>query len=577
VEAAARARESSGVLGVPRRFRSPPVWWLRASALLSAVALAPLDSRAQTPSPLDLTLLRPAFDGNPLNPPRFSRQRVDARDPNLLRFSEVANFDYQPGAGTGTTGFDSINANKRKPKGAPKGKPGAAAKPTSARPPTDASGRAETAPSLSAGGPAVRQPIGAGRLPQYRERRGAPSLNAYANAIVGEPPAGPLRRLPLLEDNLFDPVGINVGSFRLRPALEVIGGYDTGATRTTNAKPSWSTTVAPELLVNSNWARHELTASLRSSYIDYYSVPSLSRPAVDAKVTGRVDVTRDTRLNLEAGFVLGTDNPGSPNIQADLRRLPIFTTVAGAAAIAQRFNRLEVSLKGLADRTEYQRSSFIDGQTASNDDRNYDHYGSELRVSYELTPGVKPFVEIGADQRRHDLPIDRSGVQRDSDGRYAKAGTTFEWTRLLTGEMSLGYLTRNYKDPTLPDLGGLLVDGALIWSATPLTTFKLTGKTAVSETTLVGVSGIFSRDLGVEVAHAFRRWLTLTVKAGVGFDDYRGSTREDERYVASAAIAYALNRDIQLKGEVRQEWRHSNVPGSDYSATVALLGVRLQR
>ena len=53
--------------------------------------------------------------------------------------------------------------------------------------------------------------------------------------------------------------------------------------------------------------------------------------------------------------------------------------------------------------------------------------------------------------------------------------------------------------------------------------------------------------------------------------------RKDDRYAISAALTYKLNRMMQVKGEVRQEWLHSTVPGVDYTATVFLLGLRLQR
>ena len=424
---------------------------------------------------------------------------------------------------------------------------------------------------------AVGQPIGGARLPQNRTRRGNPLPSVTFATAVPAPPALPLRRLPPSEENQLIPVGIGVGGFRLRPAVEVTGGYDSNPARTANGKSSLFGVVAPELLANSNWANHELTAAVRGSYSAYDAVPNLTRPAVDAKVTGRVDVTRDTRLNLEGNYILGTDNPGSPNIQSDLRRLPIYNTLVGAAGIGQRFNRLEVSLRGLAERTVYENSTFIDGSTASNADRDYNRYGSELRASYELTPGLKPFVEVGGDNRVHDLAFARSGLRRDSDGRYAKAGSTFELTRLITGDMSLGYLTRTYKDPTLPDLGGLLVDGSLIWSPTALTAVKLTARTTAAETTLAGVSGIFSREVSVAVEHAFRRWLTVTLRGTAGFDEYKGSTREDERFAVSAVLAYALSRDLQVKGEVRHEWRHANTPGADYSASIVLFGMRLQR
>ena len=97
-------------------------------------------------------------------------------------------------------------------------------------------------------------------------------------------------------------------------------------------------------------------------------------------------------------MLVSTDNPGSPNLQADLAKLPIFTTFGGNAGLGQRFSRFDLSIKGDVERTVYQNSTLTDGSTASNDDRNYNQYGGMLRGGYELSPGVTPFVEA---QRRH--------------------------------------------------------------------------------------------------------------------------------------------------------------------------------
>src|SRR5215471_12722747 len=157
--------------------------------------------------------------------------------------------------------------------------------------------------------------------------------------------------------------------------------------------------------------------------------------------------------------VLSTENPGSPNLPAGIAKLPIYTQFGGTAAIDQRFNRLDVSLKGTVDRYDYANSLLTDGTSFSNKDRDYNQYGLQARAGYEITPGLKPFVELGVDKRVHDLTPDRFGFDRDSDGIAPKVGTTFEITRKLTGEISVGYLTRTYKDPQLPDLRGLIASG----------------------------------------------------------------------------------------------------------------------
>jgi hypothetical protein len=113
--------------------------------------------------------------------------------------------------------------------------------------------------------------------------------------------------------------------------------------------------------------------------------------------------------------------------------------------------------------------------------------------------------------------------------------------------------------------------------ASALTTFKLTALTSVSESTVAGVSGEFTHELGIEVDHAFRTWLDGTLKFIGDRDAYVGDARLDKRYAASFALTYKLTREMQLKSELRREWLVSNQAGNNYQAYVALLGLRLQR
>jgi hypothetical protein len=288
-------------------------------------------------------------------------------------------------------------------------------------------------------------------------------------------------------------------------------------------------------------------------------------------------VTRNTALIGEGTFVVGTDNPGSPNVQAGLSRFPIYTTLGGSLGLTQRFNRVEVAVKGTAERTEYQDSVFTDGTVQSNNDRDFNRYAILMRTSYDLMPGIKPFIEAGYDTRVHDVEIDRFGMQRDSTGWTAKLGSTFSLYRMLTGEIAVGYIERDYVDPTLQPLRGPSIDAALVYAFSALTHVKFTASTVASETTVPGTAGVFTRSAGVELEHAFRRWLIGSVKFNYGLDDYVGSARKDDRYSVSASLIYKLNRMMQVKAEVREEWLRSSVPGNDYAATVMLVGLRLQR
>ena len=189
-------------------------------------------------------------------------------------------------------------------------------------------------------------------------------------------------------------------------------------------------------------------------------------------------------------------------------------------------------------------------------------------------PGLKPFVEFGADTREYDLQFDSSGLQRSSNGWFVKGGSAFEFSRMLTGEASIGWINRKYVDPSLQELNGFLFDAALIYSMSALTNVKLTAQTVAGETTVPGTSGVLTRNAGIEVEHSFRRWLIGAVKFNYGLDDYVGSARKDDRYSIGGTLVYKLNRWAQAKAEIRQEWLRSTVPGADYDATIFMLGMK---
>jgi hypothetical protein len=590
-------------------------------AVLLAIAFAAQPAAyAQPADDTASSLLSPTLDGNPATTPRF-RPAVRPRETDRSRFGELPTFGYRPAFGAGLTGFDSTNTRKRKVapgKGAKKPvvggvgtattqptaqtgigttQPGsAAAQPGAARPGAGQSGAAQsgaaqadttqaaTAQGDTSGAPAAPtpkqlQPAGAplaGRV-YFPARPGAPPTTPDGEiATVATTP--PYRRQPF-EERSFDPLGVQVGAFNFKPAFEYNRGYDNNAPRNTGppAAPSWFNVYAPELLANSNWDRHELTAALRGTYTTYDTQHQLDRPNVDARVNARIDVARQTQLLLEGRYLLFTDYPGSPNIQAGIAHLPLAQTYGTTVGVGQQFNRLDVTLKGTFDRTVYNDSEFVDGETASNAGRNYNRYGTQLRLGYEVMPGARPFVEVGYERRIYDLLLDAGGNDRTSQGYYGKAGTTLDFARKLVGEVSVGYLSRSYQDPTLDNIQGWTVDSALSWFATPLTTVKLINTTTVTETVLSGVSGAFTRLTTIEVDHAFRRWLIGTLKFTRSIDDYVGSTRKDLNYIASAGIAYTVTRELWLRGEYRSEWRRSNQPNNDYFAHVWLLGLRLQR
>lgn len=555
-------------------------------ALLPCLALAALDTtsaQAQTVtpdlfnpvrggfvSPQDLPLRKTADNSSDAEGDPVDRQRGRNR-PAPSRIGQIPTYGLPAASGAKDSGYDSLNRKRKPPKfypgqARPKPPPGPGTPPPSP-PPLNAAGQLRLS------------------VPPAEGANKTPLPPAMAGTIVGQPPRKRLK----LDDDPFGAVGDYAGSFLIKSAVELSGGYDTNPGRTFEPHGLPSYVIAPEFLAVSDWERHALVADLRGSFTGYggnlpatidglpNSAPTdVDRPDLTGHIDGRLDVTRDTRLTAQARLRVSTDNPGSPNVQAGLARYPIYTTLGGTLGFDQSFNRLDVAVGATVDRTDYTNSKLTDGSTASNDDRNFSQYGGIGRVSYDLTPGVKPFVEAEGDTRVHDQQFDRSGFQRDSTGGYAKAGTSFEFTRLLTGEIAVGYAARNYVDLRLDRLQGLLTSASLIWNATPLTTAKFYSDTQIAETTLPGTSGVLVHTYTFEVDHDFRRWLAGIGKFTYGTYDYQGDNRNDKTYSLEGDLIYKLNRNFWIKGSLRHDILDSNVPLASSNATVAMLGVRLQ-
>jgi hypothetical protein len=559
-------------------------------AVLPCLALIAVDApfaQAQTLTP---DLFRPARGGfilpqdsplrrigdrtgdNALDPADDARLR-DRNAPAPSRIGQIPTYGLPAASGAGGAGFDSLNRTRRKPKFYP-----GQAKPKPPPGPGSPAPAALLEPSNSNG--RVRLSI-----PPSDTAHKAPIPQAMAGTVIGQPPRKQLRR----DDDPFGAVGDYAGSFLIKSAVEFSGGYDTNPGRTFVPRGSPFYVIAPEFLAVSDWERHAVVADLRGSFTGYgntfppsavgtiSSAPTnVDRPDFTGHIDGRLDVTRDTRLLGQLRLRIATDNPGSPNVQAGLAKYPIYTTLGGTFGVDQNFNRLQLSAGGTVDRTVYQNSVLTDGEVTTNDDRNFNQYGGLSRVSYDLLPGVKPFGEIEGDSRVHDVTFDRGGFRRDSSGGYAKAGSSFEFSRLLTGEFSVGYAARDYVDPRLNRLQGLLVASSLTWTATPLTTAKFYSDTSIGETTLPGVSGVLAHIYTVEVDHDFRRWLTAIGKFTFGTFDYQGDNRRDKSYSLEGDLVYKMTRNLWVKGTLRRDVLDSNIPRTSTASTVAMLGVRVQ-
>ncbi|MFV0279259.1 MAG: outer membrane beta-barrel protein [Rhodoblastus sp.] len=491
------------------------------------------------------------------------------------------------------------------------------------QPATYSAGTGEAAPDAAINYGKPRKPV---RLPKpYPPRRAGkpplPPLEAYKNSYVTRqqahqarqralsdpqmqteiPPTGvavvptiPVKPRRPPEANPYEPTGVDIGSLRLRPYIEGAFGYDTNPGRVTNPRRgSTLGRIDGGMAIESLWSAHELKGELRGGYSDFFQVRNVDRPDGTGKLDGRIDITRDTSFDYGGAGAISTLRQGSPEIQMGGNGLtttnqPITWNLSGYAGATHRFNRLELSMRGSIERSENADATFSDGTKQLLHLNDYTTVGVRPRISYEVSPLFKPFVEATVDKRTYDNTTDVNGFLRNSHGYSVRAGATFEIDGKLRGEASAGYIERDYKDPRLVKLRGPTIDASLIWTATPLTTVTLRGTTTVNETTVPNASGAIARSATVEIAHELLRNVKISGLASYQVTTYKGdfnaaaftggSTGLNERTITGAVKAeYSLTRTVVIKASYAYERLKSTAQGADYTSNIFLLGLRLQR
>ena len=196
---------------------------------------------------------------------------------------------------------------------------------------------------------------------------------------------------------------------------------------------------------------------------------------------------------------------------------------------------------------------------------------ARAEVGYDLLPGIPAFPAL----LLYSYGVRGRYYKADSDTYEAVVGTTFDLTNLLTGEVFIGYLTRDYDEEFLEDFTGLAFGLSLDYAITQLTSLGANVSRAVEETG-TNPSPRERSTFRVGIDHELLRNVTLSALAEYRMDDYQNTDQEDDFYLVQASATYNINRNFYLRGTYSYTTRDSNQPGDDYDRNLFLLRVGAQ-
>lgn len=388
-------------------------------------------------------------------------------------------------------------------------------------------------------------------------------------------------QLPRLE-----PVGARVGIFRAFLGLEGAAVYDDNVYASEVAKRDDTFfKISPSVKLVADTSGYKANFSAAADRYEYSKLDGESRTDWNVKGDIVTELLRDTSVTFYAGFRRATEERGAPDSPVTAVSPVRYESFTVGGGLSREVGRLQA--RTIVD---YEKLNFDDGRQGNNaiinnDDRDRQALAVGGELSYEFSPGYRIYGRGLYDRVAYRLPIDDTGFNRDAKGYRLTSGVKFDLTNVMSGDVFVGYMHRNYKDPAFRNYGGLAYGASLRWTPTRLTTIYLNGNRGIQETTQVGYRGFISTSAGIRVEHDLTRFVRLT--AGLRYDKNKyilGAVRppallpidrDDDLVFANVGLDYLLSRQVSFGAKWEYAKRTSNALLSDYTRNKGTVFVRL--
>lgn len=368
--------------------------------------------------------------------------------------------------------------------------------------------------------------------------------------------------------------GLRLGSFVLTNSHEAGLDYtDNALSSETNKSSDRIFSINSSLAIESDWSRHSLRFGLDTTREFYEKNSSEDSVSVNAEARMRIDIRRDTNLDLRMGFTLGQESRGSVDLDTSAESPSDIYAFSASAALNHRINRTTMSLRGGISLYDYEDTRLSNGTVADNSDRNYYEVNTTLRVGYDISPRLIVFSELSYAENIHDRRVDDNGEVRDSHSYGASAGVAFAVSDLVNGEVSIGYREAVFDDSSFDNVDALVVNASLTWIPSELTEITASLSTDLGETTLGGSSSAVTRTASLSLTHAWRENIELNASGSVELNKFNGLSRKETTYNASLGVDYELGRKMTLGARYSYVKFDSSTAGEDYETNT--VGVRL--
>lgn len=412
--------------------------------------------------------------------------------------------------------------------------------------------------------------------------------SAWAQVVSEKAPiAPPIDRPPHLDDVdriSFEPVGARFGVFTLLPRLETAVTYNDNIYALEAKTDDVVFRISPSFRLTGKADPYTINVTAAVDRLEFKDNHSESRTDWTIGLDNKYELSAGTFVSAYGRYRQDHEDRGDPNALTTNLRPTLYKNGEFGAEVSRDVARLGMALTGTYSDFNYYNAAQIGGGITNNNDRDRAEYTIASRVSYEFSPGYSILTRFAYADVNYSDPLDDSGFSRDSKSYRASAGIKLEFTQLLVGEVTAGYLWRNYSDPRFKTFKRAAYNAALTWYPTELTSVRVSADRQGQETVVAGYAGYFANTFTFRAEHELMRTLKINVGGRYIINNYLRSgivavpRRQEKYYTASGGLKYAFSRN--LSAGLGYEWTKKSslaiTPGSAFNRNRLSANINIQ-
>lgn len=289
-------------------------------------------------------------------------------------------------------------------------------------------------------------------------------------------------------------------------------------------------------------------------------------------VAGAYRLDQFTVLNASGTLTVSQDQPNLPTTVVS----PQIVNGLAQGSVTRDMGRFSVGLRGSVGQTLYGPTTAAAGVLVDNSWQNNYAPGAGLRLTVPVTPVLAAFVDGSAGYQHFNGVSPSLGVRLDGITYTAKAGLSYAFDSLLTGEASVGMALRRF-DAGLPDVLATLYDARLVFTPDETTTLSASFGTLVGTPgTTAGATAKVAYVAAADVRYEVNPWVTLRGTAGWTRTNPIGAGSTETSYKAGIGADYLVNE--WTTASIDYVFEHADQPPAIPTDThKVLVGVTIAR